>query len=42
VSHRFTWWINPASPNPDRINITGVVVIVVLYGLLLGLFAQIQ
>jgi len=42
VSHRFNWWINPAGGDPNRVNVIGVIVIVALYGLLLGLFAQIQ
>jgi antibiotic biosynthesis monooxygenase (ABM) superfamily enzyme len=39
VSHRFNWWINPAG-DPTRVNLTGVAVIVALYGLFLLLFSQ--
>lgn len=39
VSHRFNWWINPAG-DPRRASITGVLVLVLLYGLCMLLFSQ--
>jgi uncharacterized protein len=42
VSHRFSWWINPAGGDPQRVNLIGVAVIVALYAVLLLFFSQVS
>jgi antibiotic biosynthesis monooxygenase (ABM) superfamily enzyme len=40
VSGRFRWWLHPDAPNPQRVNLTGIVTLLALYALALLLFSR--
>ena len=40
VSGRFGWWLHPKAPNPQRVNLTGIMIVLVLYALILVMFSR--
>ena len=38
TSNRFSWWLQPAGPNPGRSELGGAVLVVALYGLMVFAF----
>jgi len=41
LSKRFTWWLTPAPEHRARIDVAGAALIVVLYAVMMGIFAHI-